>query len=202
MTALELGGRGDEYPLALAQMRDAVEHLRRVDLLETFPPRLPRRELLATFFVLLVAGLVGISPNPWILRARASNPAITAAREQAQRVERLADSIRTEDSPELDPLQELLRKRRTIDARANDPGEALTARRPEEQVQQMSAATISLPPRSPRSPRPGRGPEHPAARQRHQYRDLREISKAAKDLAQQTISCPAGQRRVSRRATR
>src|SRR5262245_10995482 len=26
-TALELGARGDEYPLALAQMRDAVEHL-------------------------------------------------------------------------------------------------------------------------------------------------------------------------------
>ena len=32
-TALELGARGADFPLALAQMRDAVEHLKRVDLL-------------------------------------------------------------------------------------------------------------------------------------------------------------------------
>src|SRR3954468_18106950 len=43
ITALELGARGEEFPLALAQMRDAVEHLRRVELLDAFPMRLPRR---------------------------------------------------------------------------------------------------------------------------------------------------------------
>src|SRR5689334_18604090 len=41
-TALELGARGDEFPLAVAQMRDAIEHLRRVDMLEAFPLRVPR----------------------------------------------------------------------------------------------------------------------------------------------------------------
>src|SRR5215813_9872450 len=107
ITALELGARGEEFPLALAQMRDAVEHLRRVDLLDTFPLRLPKRELLTTFFVVVVAALIGISPNPWLLRQRAANPAISIAREQAQRVERLAESIRVEDSAELDPLREL-----------------------------------------------------------------------------------------------
>src|ERR1700730_5779413 len=49
-TALELGSRGDEFPLALAQMRDAVEHLKRVDLLEAFPLRAPRNELMAAVF--------------------------------------------------------------------------------------------------------------------------------------------------------
>src|SRR5205085_7902732 len=54
-TALELGARGDEFPLALAQMRDAVEHLKRVDLLEAFPLHAPRNELMVAFFVVLIA---------------------------------------------------------------------------------------------------------------------------------------------------
>src|SRR5712692_6648203 len=67
-TALELGARGEEFPLALAQMRDAVEHLKRVDLLEAFPLRAPRNELMAAFFIVVIAALIGISPNPWLLR--------------------------------------------------------------------------------------------------------------------------------------
>jgi hypothetical protein len=66
-TALELGARGEEFPLAIAQMRDAVEHLKRVDLLGTFPPRMPRHELMVSFFVVLIAVIVGVSPNPWLL---------------------------------------------------------------------------------------------------------------------------------------
>src|SRR5919197_1294384 len=48
VTALELGRRGDEHALAIAQMRDAVEHLRRLDLLETFPIQVPKPELMTT----------------------------------------------------------------------------------------------------------------------------------------------------------
>src|SRR5262249_264015 len=142
----ELGGRGEDFPLALAQMRDAVEHLRRVDLLDAFPMRLPKRELMATFFILVVAGGVGGGPNPRARRARAAQPPLHLARRQAPGAERLADSRRTEDSPELDPLRELLRKgARTIDARSNDPGDALTALQDlEEQVQQMSAGDDQL----------------------------------------------------------
>jgi hypothetical protein len=188
-TALELGGRGEEFPLALAQMRDAVEHLRRVDLLETFPMRLPKRELMATFFTLVVAGLIGVSPNPWLLRARASNPAINVAREQAQRVERLADSIRTEDSPELDPLRELLRKgARTIDARSNDPGDALTALQDlEAQVQQMSAGDDQLAAAlAAIASALSSDPTTQNLASAINTGDLREISRAARDLAQQS----------------
>jgi hypothetical protein len=68
-TALDLGTRGDEFPLALAQMRDAVEHLKRVDLLEAFPLRPPRNELMTAFIVVVIAALIGISPNPWFRTA-------------------------------------------------------------------------------------------------------------------------------------
>jgi hypothetical protein len=145
-TALELGAQGVEYPLAVAQMRDAVEHLKRVDLLEAFPLRMPRHELLTAFFVVLVAAIVAVSPNPWVLRARATNPAISIAREQAQRVQRLADSIQPANSPELDALRQLVSKgARTIDARSNEPDAALNSLQDlEEQVQQMSAGDDQL----------------------------------------------------------
>jgi hypothetical protein len=145
-TALELGAQGVDFPLALAQMRDAVEHLKRVDLLEAFPLRVPRNELLTSFFVVLVAAIVAISPNPWVLRARASNPAISIAREQAERVQRLADTIQPQNSPELEALRQLVSKgARTVDARSNEPDAALNALQDlEEQVQQMSAGDDQL----------------------------------------------------------
>lgn len=202
VTALELGGLGAEFPLALAQMRDAVEHLRRVDLLEAFPLRIPKHELMTTFFVLVVAAIVGISPNPWLLRARASNPAIALAREQAQRVDRLADSIQAQDSAELDPLKELLRKgARTIDARSNDPGEALNALEDlEEQVHQMSAGDDQL--AAALAAVAGALASDPTTQDLASAintGDLREISKAAKDLAQQTEQLSGqDQQRVSK----
>lgn len=145
-TALELGARGEEFPLALAQMRDAVEHLRRIDLLEAFPLRAPRNELMAAFFVALIAAIVGVSPNPWLLQARASNPSITIAREQAQRVQRLADSLQPSDSPEIDALRQLISNgAKTMDARSTEPNAALNSLQDlEEQVQQMSAGDDQL----------------------------------------------------------
>ena len=87
-----------------------------------------------------------MSPNPWLLRARASNPSITIAREQAQRVERLADSLPQNDSAEIDALRQLLTKgAQTIQARSNEPDAALNALQDlEEQVQQMSAGDDQL----------------------------------------------------------
>jgi hypothetical protein len=145
-TALELGRRGAEFPLAVAQMRDAVEHLRRVDLLDAFPMHLPRKELLAATFVAVIAAIVAFSPNPWLLRARASNPSITIAREQAQRVQRLADSLPQNDSSEIDALRQLLSKgAQTMQARSNEPDAALNALQDlEQQVQQMSAGDDQL----------------------------------------------------------
>jgi hypothetical protein len=188
ITALELGARGDEYPLAVAQMRDAVEHLKRVDLLEAFPLPLPRNELMTTFFVVLVAILIGVSPNPWLLRARASNPAVTIAREQAQRVQRLADTIQP-DSAELEALRQMVSKgARTVEARSSEPDAALNALQDlEDQVRQMSqgddqlaaalaavaSALASDPATQPLANAVNTG-------------DMREIARAARDLAQST----------------
>jgi hypothetical protein len=201
-TALELGGRGEDFPLALAQMRDAVEHLKRVDLLEAFPMRLPRSELMTAFFVVVIAVLVGVSPNPWLLRARASNPAISIAREQAQRVERLAESMRVEEAAELDPLRELLRKgARTIEARSTEPDQALNALDDlEAQIQAMSAGDDQLAAAlaavaSALAADPTTEPLAAAIN----TGDLREISRAARDVAQQTEQLSGQDReRVSR----
>jgi len=184
-TALELGARGDEFPLALAQMRDAVEHLKRVDLLEAFPLRTPRNELMAAFFIVVIAALIGISPNPWLLRARASNPAITIAREQAQRVQRLADSIQP-STAELDALRQLVSKgARTVDARSNEPDAALNALQDlEEQVRQMSAGDDQL--ASALAAIASALASDPATQQLANAintGDMREISQAAKALA-------------------
>jgi hypothetical protein len=184
-TALELGARGDEFPLALAQMRDAVEHLKRVDLLEAFPLRAPRNELMAAFFNVVIAAIIGISPNPWLLRARASNPAITIAREQAQRVQRLADSIQP-TTDELDALRQLVSKgARTVDARSNEPDAALNALQDlEEQVRQMSAGDDQL--SSALAAIASALASDPATQQLANAintGDMREISRAAKDLA-------------------
>lgn len=187
-TALELGARGDEFPLALAQMRDAVEHLRRVDMLEAFPIKVPRTELLTIFFVALIAVLVGISPNPWLLRARASNPAITIAREEAQRVQRLADSMQPQDSPEIDPLRQLVSQgAKTMDARSNEPDAALNALQDlEDQIRQMSAGDDQL--TAALSAIASALAQDPATQQLANAintGDLREISRATRDLAQQ-----------------
>ena len=188
-TALELGARGVEFPLALAQMRDAVEHLRRVDMLEAFPLRFPRNELMAAFFISVVALLVGISPNPWLLRARAANPAITIAREQAQRVQRLADSISPQDSAELEALRQLGSKgARTVDARSNEPDAALNALQDlEEQVQQMGAGDDQLAAAlAAIASALASDPSTQNLASAINTGDMREISQALKDLSQQT----------------
>jgi hypothetical protein len=188
-TALELGARGEDFPLAIAQMRDAVEHLKRVDLLEAFPLRAPRNELLTAFFVIVVAVLVGISPNPWLLRERASNPSITIAREQAQRVQRLADSLQPNDSAEVDALRQLLSKgAKTIDARSSEPEAALNALQDlEEQVQQMGAGDDQLAAALAAIASALAGdPNTQALADAINTGDMRQISQAAKDLAQAT----------------
>lgn len=201
-TALELGARGAEFPLAIAQMRDAVEHLRRVDALEAFPLRVPRTELLTTFFVALVAAIVAVSPNPWLLRARAANPAITIAREQAQRVERVADNIQTDNSPDLEALRALISKgARTVDARSNEPDAALNALQDlEDQVRQMSlgddqlAAALAAIASALASDPATQGLSNAI-----NTGDMRQISHAARDLAQSSASLSSqDQQRVSK----
>jgi hypothetical protein len=177
-------------------MRDAVEHLRRIDLLEALPLRVPRNELMAAFFVIAVAVIVGVSPNPWLLRARASNPTITIAREQAQRVQRVADSLPT-DSSEIDALRQLVSNgARTMDARANEPDAALNALQDlEAQVQQMSAGDDRLAAALAAMASALAGNQSTQAlSDAINTGDMRQISQAAKDLAQTIASLSPEQR--------
>jgi hypothetical protein len=187
MTALELGRRGEEFPLAVAQMRDAVEHLRRVELLDAFPLRLPRKELLVAFFVAAIAAIVGLSPNPWLLRARASNPSITVAREQAQRVQRVADSLPQNESPDIDALRQLVSQgAQTMQARSNEPDAALNALQDlEDQVQQMSAGDDQLTAALAAMASALAGNQNTQAlSDAINTGDMRQVSQAAKDLSQ------------------
>jgi hypothetical protein len=167
-------------------MRDAVENLKRVELLEAFPLRVPKNELMTAFFVVVIAALIAISPNPWLLRARASNPAISIAREQAQRVQRLADTIQPQASPELEALRALVSKgARTIDARSNEPDAALNALQDlEEQVRQMSAGDDQMAAAlAAVASALASDPTTQALANAINTGDMRQISQAAKDLA-------------------
>jgi hypothetical protein len=188
VTALELGGRADDSPLALAQMRDAVEHLQRLEPLDTFPPRAPRRELFAAAVLAALTLIFAVSPNPWILSARAANPKVAAVRDQAEKVDRLADSVHP-DTPELAALQDLLKKgAKTIDARSSQPDEALTALDDLEQKirdmsagdDQMAASLAAI-----ASALAGDSATQQLAAAINSG-DMREISRATRDLAQRT----------------
>jgi hypothetical protein len=146
---------------------------------------------MAAFFVVVIAALIGISPNPWLLRARASNPAITIAHEQAQRVQRLADSINPQASAELEALRQLVSKgARTVDARSNEPDAALNALQDlEEQVRQMSAGDDQL--AAALAAIAAALASDPSTQQLAaaiNTGDMREISQAAKDLASAAAS--------------
>ena len=146
--------------------------------------------------------LVGVSPNPWLLRARAANPAINIAREQAQRVERLAESMRVDEAAELDPLRELLRKgARTIEARSNEPDQALNALEDlEAQIQQMSAGDDQLAAAlAAVASALAADPATEGLATAINTGDLREIARAAQELGAQTEQLSGQDReRVSR----
>lgn len=189
VTALELGSRGLEHPLAVAQMRDAVEHLKRLEPLETFPPRAPKRELILAAAVAATSALLAVSPNPWLLSARVANPKVTAAQEQAQKVERLANSLPADNTAELNQLRDLLSKgAKTIDARSSDPEQALTALEDlEQKVRDMSASDGQLAASlaAIASALAGDSATKDLAAAINTG-DMHQISQAAKDLAQRT----------------
>src|SRR5439155_15373777 len=130
------------------------------------------------------------------------NPAITIAREQAQRVQRLADSIQPQGSPDIEALRQLVSKgARTIDAQSNQPDAALTAIQDlEDQVRQMSAGDDQL--ASALAAIASALASDPATQQLANAintGDMREISQAAKNLAAAASSMSGqDQQRVAR----
>jgi hypothetical protein len=197
VTALELGRRGDEHPLALAQMRDAVEHLRRIELLETFPLRAPRRELFVSAVLAALAVIFAVVPNPWLLTAKASNPSVTAAQEQAQKVDRMADALNTQQNPQLVPLQDLLKRgAQTMQTQSNQPDDVLSSLDDLQQAiqalsandDQFSAALASI------ASALAADPSTQQLAAAINSGDLNQISRATRSLAQQTSQMDSQQR--------
>jgi hypothetical protein len=201
VTALELGAAGADHSLAVAQMRDAVEHLKRLDPLETFPIRAPKHELIAAAAALVLGVIIALVPNPWAAQARPTNPAATVARVEAERVKRFTDTL-PEQSEELDQLRELLRKgAQTIEARSNEPETALAALEDlEEKLRQMSTGDDQLAAAlaaiaSALAADPATGELATAIN----TGDLREVSRAAQELGARTEQMDGQERqRVAR----
>jgi hypothetical protein len=145
VTALQLGAEGADHPLAVAQLRDAAEHLKRLDAVETFPFRVPKVEIIAAAFLTLGALMVYFAPNPFAIRGRADSLAAAVARDQATRVSSLAESV-VADTRELQELRDLLRSgAKTIETRSADPESALSSLEDlEERLRQMSAQDDEL----------------------------------------------------------
>ena len=142
LTALELGARRDEHPLALAQMHDAVEHLRRLDTFRAFAPPLPRRELAAGFFLVAASASLALSPNPWLARAHAAGtPAEMVAVDQAQKLDRLANDLQDPNSRDVNQLRDALNQgASSVQASSSQPDDALQALQTlQDQISSMSA---------------------------------------------------------------
>ncbi len=195
VTALELGSRTPDHPLALAQMRDAVEHLNRLDVLETFPLRAPRAELLASLAVAVLAVVATVAPNPWLPRAGASS-ATNVAHDQAERVQRLADTMAGSDS-EIQQLRELLRNgARTVDTRSSDPDAALAALEDlQQRVRDQSAGDDQLAAALAAAASALAGdPSTSQLASAINTGDMRQVSQAASDLAKQLSQMDEQQR--------
>lgn len=204
LTALELGARADETRLTVVQMRDAVEHLRRVEPLEVFPMRAPRAELVVSALVVLVGAAFYFAPNPWAVNARAANPATAVARDQAQRVDRLAASLQQEN-PEIQQLRDVLQRgARTVDTRSSEPESALNALEDlEEQIRQMGLGDDQLAAALAAISSALAGEEGTAGLAAAiNTGDMREIARAARDLGQQAETMSGQDRERVARALR
>jgi hypothetical protein len=113
VTALELqrNRSGDNsVPLASLQLRDTVEQFRRYDALESFPVRLPSREINLLLVLSLVAiGLV-LAPNPMEQTVRQREQVAATITQEAERIQKLSDELAALEEPEdFADIQDVLR---------------------------------------------------------------------------------------------
>lgn len=195
-------------PLHLWQLRDAVEHLRRADPLQTFPPALPQREVFAALGMLTVMGVLLLVPSPFPPRDSALDARGQLVRDEAERLTLVAQSLGDEpalQSRDLEQVRELLRQAaQTLDQQLNSPERAAAALDEiERQLQAMAdgdqglagtlAAVASALAASPETRDLGLA---------LQSGDLKEASRAARDLARQTEGMSESARSRAGRALR
>jgi hypothetical protein len=111
-TALELQLKRDQHPLTGLQLHDAVEQVRHIEPLEAFPVRLPIRELQVIGVLLLVTVVLAAAPNPMDRTVREREQIQLAVRQEAERLNRLADQVATSNLD--DPVEELSQLERDL----------------------------------------------------------------------------------------
>jgi hypothetical protein len=82
------------------QVRDAVEHLRRYEPLESFPLRLPAREVNVLLILAVVAVGLVLAPNPMDRLVRQREQVAVAITQEAERITKLADELSAMENPE------------------------------------------------------------------------------------------------------
>jgi hypothetical protein len=132
ITAIELQRRRDANPLSGMQLHDAAEHVRHVEALDAFPVRLPLRELQVILGLAVVATVLVAAPNPMERAVREREQIQQAVRQEAERLNRLADQVAASnlDDPveELSQLEQELRDgARLLNERSSSGEEAMAA---------------------------------------------------------------------------
>ncbi|MFN0072740.1 MAG: hypothetical protein ACKVVP_14750 [Chloroflexota bacterium] len=132
ITAIELQRTREAHPLAGLQLHDAVEHVRQIEALDAFPVRLPVRELQMIGVLGVIAALLVAAPNPMERTVREREQIQQAVRQEAERLNRLADQVAASnlDDPveELSQLEQELREgSRLLNERSSSGEEAMAA---------------------------------------------------------------------------
>lgn len=129
LTALETRGAGPG--LAQHQFRDTVEHLRRIEPLEAFPVRLPKRA--GNLVVVLLVLTIGLyfAPNPMERFLDQQEQARQVVKQQAERIAALAEEMVREEpepTPELAAAEAALQEAaRRLEREARTQEEAMAA---------------------------------------------------------------------------
>lgn len=194
-------------PLHLWQLRDAVEHLERADPLRSFPVPLPRREGLAALALAAAAAALLALPSPiptrGLLDARGQ-----LVRDEAERLSRVAQSLAEDpalQSRELEQVRELLRQAaRTLEQRISEPERAAESLEElERQLQAMANADQELATAlATIASALAASPETRDLGLAFQSGDLRDVSRAARDLARQAEGMGSNARSRAGRALR
>lgn len=198
VTALELGGRAADRPLQLAQMRDALEHIQRLEPVDLFPLRVPRREALAALLAAALAAGFFVAPVPRFSTAPSHGAASAAVAAQAQKLAAAADRVDPGQVPQLSALRQLLDKgAQTLSGETSDPLSASQSLRDvEQQLKQMAQGDQALSQAlAAAADALAANPQSAQLSQAVRSGDMRQVAQAARQLGQQ-----AGQLSPSQRA--
>jgi hypothetical protein len=178
-------------PLYLWQLRDAVEHLERGEPLRSFPVVLPQREAFVALAFAALAAVLLVVPSPFPQRTAALDPKGQLVKDEAERLTRVAQSMAEDpalQSKELEQVRELLRQAaRNLEERIDEPERAAASiEELERQLQAMANADQELATAlATVASALASTPETRDLGLAFQSGDLKDVSRAARDLARQ-----------------